>query len=229
MRPLSFLPGSALLVALLALGGSDLAAQGDSSDPAAVMTAAAERYGEIGTVCAHFVQNLKVPLLGSNRESRGTLCQRQPNLFSMDFQDPEGDRIVADGEHFWIYFRSQNPDQVIKLPVDPSRGGMDFYREFLDQPLQKYTMKLEGREPVGGTSTVRIHLTPRMDRGYEGATVWIDPASHLIRRVEITESNGTIRTLTLSEVRVDPAIGAATFRFAVPAGVQVIATGGLTR
>ncbi len=227
MRHLDSISGSALLLTLLAVGSGPVAAQDSSSDPAAVMTAAAERYGQIGTVCAQFVQQLNVPLLGSNQESRGTLCQRQPNLFAMDFRQPEGDRIVADGQHFWIYFRSQNPDQVIQLPVDPSRGGMDFYREFLDEPLQKYSMKLEGREPVGGTPTVRIQLTPRMNRGYQGATVWIDPASDLIRKVEIVESNGTVRTLTLSDVRVDPTINDQTFRFTVPAGVQVISTGGL--
>lgn len=194
--------------------------------PADVLMAAADRYGSVTTVCAEFEQDLSVPLLNTERTSRGTLCQRQPNLFSMDFADPRGDRVVADGEHFWIWFRSQNPGQVMRVPVDPARGGLDFYREFLRDPLAKYHLTGEGTEPVDGTPTHRILLEPRMERGYESATVWIDPASNLIRRVEIRESNGSVRRITLSDVRLDPDVSAAIFTFVVPEGVQVVSAGG---
>lgn len=220
-----YAPHFALLLASLVPWSSPASAQ--ETDPGKVMSAASDRYAAVSSVCADFVQRLTVPLLGSDQESRGRLCQRSPNLFSMDFSTPEGDRVVADGSHFWIYFKSQSPGQVIQLPVDPSRGGMDFYREFLDSPLEKYDMALEGTEQVGDRSTSRILLTPFQDRGYRSARVWIDSSTHLIRRVEITEANGTVRRLTLSDVQLDPVVPASTFRFVVPQGVQVVSTGGL--
>lgn len=212
-----------VLILLAALAPLPAAAQAGPGD---VLSAAAERYESVTTVCAEFEQELSVPLLDTERTSRGTLCQQQPNLFSMDFSDPDGDRVVADGTHFWIWFRSQNPGQVMQVPVDPARGGLDFYREFLRDPLTKYELTGEGTEMVDGTRTRRILLEPRMSRGYESATVWIDPATDLIRRVEIRESNGSVRRITLSDVRLDPRVPAGTFAFVVPDGVQVISAGG---
>jgi len=207
----------ALLVLSLpgAAWGQDGAAQ--------ALEAASRRYQEIGTLCADFHQVLTVTLLGDRKESRGELCQRRPNLFFMRFSDPDGDAVVADGSHFWIYYPSMNPGQVLKLPLDPSRGGLDFYREFLDRPEEKYDATLEGEEVVTGRNTVRIALHPRAPRGYRSARVWIDPVQGMIRRVEISEDNGTIRLLTLDDLKVDPPVADAAFTFPVPQGVRVIA------
>lgn len=208
---------SALLVLSLpgAAWGQDRAAQ--------ALEAASRRYQEFSTLCAGFQQVLTVTLLGERKESTGELCQRRPNLFFMRFSDPRGDEVVADGTHFWIYYPSMNPGQVLKLPLDPSRGGLDFYREFLDRPGEKYDATLEGEEVVTGRNTVRIALRPREPRGYRSARVWIDPDRGMIRRVEVTEDNGTIRLLTLDGIQVDPPVADAAFTFPVPEGVRVIA------
>ncbi len=188
----------------------------------AILEGAAERYAGVETVCASFDQTLEVVLLNQENRGEGELCQARPNLFSMRFTDPEGDAVVADGEHFWVYYRSINPEQVLRLPVDPSRGGLDFYREFLDQPRSKYEASVEGREMVTGRETVRLSLEPQANRGYQSARVWIDPERREIRRVEVTEENGSIRTITLDGIRMDSPVPVGTFRFDVPDGVSVV-------
>jgi outer membrane lipoprotein carrier protein len=188
----------------------------------AALTAASERFADMRGLCADFVQEMRVPLLDEERTSSGRLCQLRPNLFRMDFSDPEGDQVVADGTHFWVYYRSMNPRQVLRLPLDPERGGLDFYREFLEDPHGKYDLRAEGREQVGGHSTLRIGLTPRSPRGYEDATVWIDPEARLIRRIEIREENGSVRRVTLSGLEIDPALDATDFRYTPPPGVRVV-------
>jgi outer membrane lipoprotein carrier protein len=188
-----------------------------------ILEDASARYGDVQAVCARFVQTLEVVLLDQTNRGEGELCQRSPNLFSMRFSDPPGDAVVADGEFFWVYYRSINPEQVLRLPLDPSRGGLDFYREFLDGPREKYEARLEGREEVTGRETVRVALTPLSPRGYQSARVWIDPARAEIRQVEVTEENGSIRTVTLDEIRMDPDLAADVFRFDVPDGVSVVA------
>lgn len=198
-----------------------LAAQDDDRGRAA-LEAAAARFSGIRGLCADFVQEIRVPLLDQERTSRGRLCQLRPNLFRMDFSDPEGDEIVADGSHFWLYYRSMNPGQVIRMPVDPERGGLDFHREFLEDAGQKYDVRSEGTEMVTGSETLRLHLTPRSERGYEDATVWIDTSTHLIRRVEVREENGSVRRVTMSELRIDPPMDASAFTFTPPPGVHVV-------
>ena len=212
------------LALLVGVGAPGLAPDaGAAQEAMAVLEHAAEAYEAVNTVCAEFVQVLEVPLLSQENRGDGALCQRRPNLFSMRFSDPDGDAVVADGEFFWIYYRSINPEQVLRLPLDPTRGGMDFYREFLDRPREKYDATIEGREEVTGRETVRIALVPRMERGYRQARVWIDPQAGTIRRVEISEENGNVRTVTLDRIRTDPGVGAEVFQFDVPPGVTVIA------
>ena len=208
----------AALAGLVWAGG--LQAQDDGLD---VLEAAARRYASVQTVCAHFTQVLKVTLLNQVNTGEGELCQARPNRFSMRFTDPPGDAVVADGEHFWIYYRSINPEQVLRLPLDSARGGLDFYREFLEEPRAKYqaTVELPG-EDITGRATVRVALQPRSDRGYRGARVWIDPERGQIRQVEVTEENGSVRTITLDDIRMDADAPDGTFRFDVPDGVSVV-------
>lgn len=217
-RPLGGL--LSILTGFVALTAPGAAQAGDGG--MAILQEAAERYAGVETVCARFTQTLEVVLLNQANRGEGELCQARPNLFSMRFTDPAGDAVVADGEHFWIYYRSINPEQVLRLPLDPSRGGLDFYREFLEEPEAKYRAVVEGREPVTGRETVRLALEPLADRGYQGARVWIDPERREIRRVEVTEENGSIRTITLDGIRMDAPVADGTFRFDVPDGVSVV-------
>lgn len=186
------------------------------------LEAAAQRYAGMATICADFVQVLDNPLLGSEKTSRGRLCQQRPNRFRMDFSDPEGDEVVADGTFFWVYYKSLDEGQVLRFPLDPSRGGLDFFREFLSKPASKYEVATEGEETIDGHSTLRLALTPRSTRGLESARVWVDPEARLIRRIEVTEDNGLTRRVSLSAVALDPALDGGYFAFTVPPGVDVV-------
>lgn len=209
-------------LALAVIAAAPPAALAGQESAQALLLRTAERYAGVGTICAEFEQRLSIPLLGDSRDSAGEVCQRRPNLFSMRFTDPDGDAVVADGEVFWVYYPSVSPGQVIRFPLDPSRGGLDFYREFLDEPLTKYEVADRGQEYIGEVTTRRVELIPLRDRGYQAAQVWIDPEAGLIRRVEVTEENGTIRRITLDGVRLDPSVPASTFQFLVPSGVSVV-------
>jgi outer membrane lipoprotein-sorting protein len=215
-RPRAAAVATTLLLALV----GPVAAQQDPGT--AALEEAAARYDAARGMCADFVQELDNPLLGESRTSRGRLCQLRPNFFRMDFSDPEGDRIVADGEHFYIFYPSMNPGQVIRTPLDPSRGGMDFFREFLAEPTSTYAVTLEGRETVTGRATVRLHLVPRRGGGIREARVWVDPVADVIRKVTVTETSGVERTVVLSAVTLEPDVTAADFTFDLPPGARIV-------
>ena len=211
-----------LATALVLATGGPLVAQ---EQGAALLQDASVRYAALTTLCADFVQVLVNPLLGDETTSAGRLCQRRPNLFRMDFSDPEGDEVVADGDHFWVYYRSLDPGQVIRIPVDPSRGGLDFFREFLDDPTSKYDIRAEEIEQIAGVTTMRLALDPLSPRGLESARVWVDPSARLIRKLEIVDENGLTRTLSLSNFAFDPDLVAGHFEFDLPEGVDVVSGG----
>ena len=133
IRPLSrflALSSSALVLGLGPSGpvGPGAAWAAQTADPTATVAAAADRYAGMRGLCASFDQTLVAGVLGREARSAGRLCQQRPDRFAMEFSDPEGDRIVVDGTHAWVWYRSINPETVLRLPVERDRGGFDFYR-----------------------------------------------------------------------------------------------------
>jgi outer membrane lipoprotein carrier protein len=215
------LGGTGLLIAIWGLSiPGVLAAQ--TSRALELMEEAANRYREVGTFCASFHQVLDVPLLRETHESRGQLCQGQPDLFAMRWSDPEGDAVVADGQHFWVYYPSADPGQVLQFSMEVRPGGLDLRREFLESPDTKYHLSYEGEEEVNGRRAYVIAARPIEASTFTEARLWLDADRLFIVRVRIGMENGSVRTLTLSDLDLDPPPDPNRFRFTPPPGAQVI-------
>ena len=211
-------------------GAADGASAGAGSAPVAqdpsvpqILRATSERYEGVGSLQADFEQRLRNTLLGTTSTSRGTLYQRAPDRFLMRFSDPDGDVIVSDGSHFWMYFPSTDAGQVIRT----RRGaqGLDLQAQFIGDPVERFESTYHGREAVRRRTAHVITLTPRQPLGYQSLKVWIDAEDHLVRRFELTEDNGTIRHFELSDLRVNPTLPDRLFEFTPPEGAHVIDRG----
>lgn len=209
-----------MLVLFLLSGGRGVALA--PQDPLALLQEAGRQYREIEGFCASFQQELSVPLLGDTITSMGSLCQAHPNLFAMRFSDPEGDVLVADGEFFWVYYPSSDPGQVLQFDMDVRPGGVDFHREFLEAPGEKYEMDYVGEDSVSGRSTHLIHLKPKEPAGFREARIWLDAERALILRAALGMEEGSVRTVTLSDLRLNPPPDPDRYRFVPPPGAQVI-------
>jgi outer membrane lipoprotein-sorting protein len=210
------------LMVTLGMAGGPEEVSGQVRDPVAVLEEASQRYGALSGFCARFEQSMEVPLLRQTTNSEGSLCQAKPNLLAMRFSDPAGDVIVADGEFFWVYYPSSDPIQVIRFDMGSHPGGIDFHEEFLASPADRYTMDFVGEDAVNGAMAFVIDLTPRAQASFEQATVWIDVERWLIVKVRISMENESVRTVTLSDISLNPAEDPARFQFTPPAGTQVI-------
>ncbi|MCY3942378.1 MAG: outer membrane lipoprotein carrier protein LolA [Gemmatimonadetes bacterium] len=212
------LPAAASLVAPLGAQGGEPELGGAHR----AVEAAAERYREIGAFCADFAQTIEVKLLGRRVESSGELCRRHPDLFSMRFADPEGDMVVSDGERLWVYYRSVDPDQVLSYPAASAPGSHDFVLELLQDPATGYALAEPATEVVEGRECRVVDATPGPGARYRGARLWIDGQSHLLRRIELREESGNLRSVELSGYTFSPPPADSLFTFAVPEGVQVV-------
>jgi outer membrane lipoprotein carrier protein len=190
-----------------------------------ILEGAAARYAEIEGLCAQFEQTLEVTLLERRVDSAGELCQEGPDLFSMRFTDPEGDLVVADGEWIWVYYPSTDPRQVMRAPLGSGAGRFDFHSEFLDRPREKYRAAVVGEERIGGVATTVLTLDPIASSPFQRATLWVDASRGLILQLLTEEENGSVRTVRLSDLRLNPEIPSEIFRFEPPAGADVITRG----
>jgi outer membrane lipoprotein carrier protein len=193
-------------------------------DANAIIGRAARVYRSLGALKADFVQEIRDEMVGGST-SRGTLVQAGASKLSLSFSDPEGDRIVVDGEHIWVYTPSTVPGQVIRTPL-PSGGpvyGVDLLGWFLDRPAERYRARYLGRDRVGSTAVDVIELVPTIpDMPFRRAVVHLGRADALPRKLEIEERGGGTRVLTLGNLRTNPSVSAKTFRFDVPSGVRVV-------
>lgn len=140
----------------------------------------------------------------------------------MRFTDPDGDMVVSDGEHFWVYYPSLDEAQVVRYRVAGSPGGHDFYREFLDDPGALYVVADGGTEVVDGRDCRIVELSPRGEAAYRRARLWLDAELHLLRRLELHQENGSVRTLSLRNPDLAPSLDPSLFAFRVPEGARVL-------
>jgi outer membrane lipoprotein carrier protein len=210
------------------LGAAALAAQGvrdaQGKDAQAIVGRSSRVYRSLSSLTADFVQVIDNPMIDS-AESRGTLVQAGPANFAMRFTDPPGEAIVIDGQYVWVYTPSTVPGQVLRLRA-PSGGpvyGYNLLAWFLDRPAERYEAKYLREEKVGGRTADVIELTPAVpDLPFDRAVLWLDREDGLPRRLEIMEKSGALRTLELSNLRVNRRIPDETFEFEVPPGTRVV-------
>ena len=195
-----------------------------AQDAQAIVGRSSRVYRSLASLSADFVQVIDNPMIDS-AESRGTLIQAGPSKLSMRFSDPKGEAVIVDGSHVWVYTPSTVPGQVLRLAV-PSGGpvyGYNLLAWLLDRPAERYTAKYLEQAKLGGRTLDVIQLTPAVpDLPFDRAVIWLDRQDGLPRRLEITEKSGAVRSLALSNLKVNRRVPDATFKFAVPSGVRIV-------
>lgn len=190
---------------------------------AAVLLEASRVYRNLSSLSADFEQVIEDRMIDT-LHSRGQLLQAGNANLRMRFSDPEGDLIVSDGTHVWFYLPSTTPGQVIRteVPSDPVYGP-NLLARILDRPEERYDSRYLGSEILGGRATHVVELTPRTESPpFRRATVWIDRADALPRRIELDEPGGQRRILVLTRLRPNAPVPRDAFRFVPPSGVRIV-------
>jgi outer membrane lipoprotein carrier protein len=195
--------------------------QPPASQAVQILNRAEQAYAEVRSMEADFVQQVEVPLLRETLHSHGKIYHRAPDRFLMRFTEPAGDVIVADGQFGWTYQPSFDPSQVIKVRLTEGGRQVDLQREFLSDASERFDATVTGSEQVGGRATHALTLLPRGQSPYQRVRLWIDPQDFLVRRFEITEQNGSVRTIELSNLRPNVTLADELFRFTPPPGTQI--------
>jgi outer membrane lipoprotein carrier protein len=226
MRPLGFRPLLLLVVAvLLGMGPSGhppiASAQQDAR---ALVSRASSVYRGLQSLRADFDQLIQNPMIG-DQASKGVLTQSGAAKLAMRFSDPDGEAVVIDGQHIWVYTPSTTPGQVLRMPL-PSGGpvyGYNLLAWLLDRPHERYQSSVVRNDRLEGRAVTVVEMVPTVpDMPFTRAVVWLDKSDGLPRRIEIEETSGQHRTLTLRNLRANVRTGDDTFRFEVPSGIKVI-------
>jgi len=193
-------------------------------DAVSAVRRAGTTYRSLTSLQADFVQVIQDPGLGDTLKSTGRLYQAGPNAFAMRFDDPPDEAIVIDGKFVWIYTPSSTPGQVIRtrMETDPVYGA-NLLAKLLDRPAERYHSSWVRADTLGGRQVEVVAIVPTGENlNFSKAVLWLDQESALPRRIELTESGGVRRILTLAHLKPNAAIDKTVFEFKVPKGVRVV-------
>jgi outer membrane lipoprotein carrier protein len=213
----------ALPLALCPLTVAITFANAFGQDANAVLTKAEQAYQQTHTLRAAFTQTIVNPMLGPPETSTGVLYLAPPERFAMRFDDPEGDRIVADGTWLWLYTPSTVPDQVIKQPIPESGPATpNLFAQFVDKPLERYNANYLGEESVLGHSVQRVRLVPKVvGLPFREAVLYVS-GDGLLRKLDLIEDTGQRRAFVFSDINVNGTIDRNELQFDPPRGVRIV-------
>src|SRR5213596_2372901 len=194
-------------------------------DPWPILDRASATYQTITSLSAEFVQIITNPMIGTPDTTRGRLYQLRPSRFAMRFTAPKGDRIVADGRFLWLYTPSTTPGQVIRSRI-PEYGttGPNLIGQFVEQPRERYTaqyVRADSLPDAGPLDVIRL-LPKGHEQPYSEATIWVGREDGLVHRVDIMESSGQERMVSLRNIKVNRGVPGRELTFSPPAGIRVV-------
>ena len=208
------------VVALAFLAAASVLGAQSPADQALDRAVAA--YRNVRTVRTPFEQTLTNPVTSRVSTTRGEMTLQRPGKISFVFGDPSGDRIVSDGKFVWVYLPSTTPGQVIRQPASAVGVGLDFSSELLTSPRTKFSVGDGGASSTNGRAAHVVVLTPKAERPFTKARIWVDDRDGLVRQLELTEPSGLTRLIKFGQLKLNAKVSSSAFRFAVPKGVRVV-------
>jgi outer membrane lipoprotein carrier protein len=211
-----------LPLAVSILAASPLA--GQPQDPVAIVRKAGAVYRGLTSLQADFIQVIRDPMVGDTLTSQGKLYQAGANAFAMRFSDPPNEAIVIDGQYVWVYTPSTTPGQVIRMRMETDPVyGVNLLARILDRPAERYTSAWVRADTVSGRGVDVVSILPRgANVNFTRAVLWLDREDWLPRRIELEESPGVWRVLTLLRLRPNSPVDRQMFVFNRPPGVRII-------
>ena len=175
----------------------------------------ADYFKNVDTLQARFTQVLFDAAEIPTEQSKGTITVQHPDRFHLEYTEPYHQIYVADGQRLWAY------DEDLEQVTVKKQAGMlaNSPAMLLSNPqglTDNYTVtKLAGAGPD------RFELTPkRADSHFERLVLSF--ADGKLRYMELHDSFGQMTRLEFDQVKKNPLVDSALFRFKPPPNVDII-------
>ncbi len=178
-----------------------------------------------------FYQQTRGEMTGRPRKGSGNALFYKKNgksLMRWNYNSPDKQVLVSDGEIFSMYFSSQNQMIITSAKNLDSDLTYSFFtgKSKLESNFHILAQDEEFGEDIQGFKIIK--LVPKTPHSQvQDIHIWITETS-LIRRMHIRDHFGTITVLNLSDIVVNDLAGAddkavqALFSFTAPEGTELI-------
>jgi outer membrane lipoprotein carrier protein len=176
-------------------------------------------YGRAHDLTCVFEQESLWQGIDETVRSRGTLSLRFPERVRLEYDDPDGDLLVADGHLMWTYVRSLK--QAVRTELDST--GYHVGRLLLAFLESSAGVTRLGEEKVGGKAAVSYSI-----RWVENPfrlvdlRLWMTREDGRIVRFEFEDEQGNHTRYVFSKIRFDGGVPDEQFLFTPPPGTDVV-------
>jgi outer membrane lipoprotein carrier protein len=205
-----------LLLGAIAISTASLAA-----DVHNVAASVDHRYNHLQTLQADFIETYRGA--GMERTESGTLWLKKPGKMRWQYRSPRAKLFISDGKSAWFYVPGE--PQVRRTPVrqlDDLRSPLAFLlgKTKLEKELSGLSFAPDVA-PLKADDVVLRGIPTAMADQVSQVLIEVTPASW-IDRIILEGTDGSSTEFRFQQQTEDGKINDQSFRFEVPAGVEVI-------
>ncbi len=176
-----------------------------------------KRYDAINDAEVKFTQHTTYEVSKLEQRISGTLFIKKKNKYRVEFPDRI---VVTDGATVWSYSPAQKQVLIDNFKIDPNVVTPE---KVLAAAPQDYYASLAGTEKVGSVQTRVLKLVPKDDNAsIRMMRLWVDEATWLIKKVDLTDIGGNQTIYTVSDIKVNIGIPDSRFTYQIPDGVEAV-------
>lgn len=221
------LPAAAtlLLASALPCAAAAKASRGDAGAAALgrIVDAIQHHYQTTESFAANFVEDITA--VGAPTRSReGMVYFRKPGRMRWEFKTPNREVVVSDGTTLYNYDPGLN--QVVEAPLKSALSAPGATEFLLGVGNIAHDFRASQPAAPPHDALEHVRLTPR--KGGDTIELAVDPKTHDIRTIRVTDQLGDVTEVRFSEIRNNVTLKDSLFSFQVPAGADIVRPGGGT-
>jgi outer membrane lipoprotein carrier protein len=210
-------------LAVLALAGATAATALDLEE---VIDRVQDRYEETEFLQARFRQVSTLKSIGESQSAEGRVFIRKPGRMRWEYEKPEPQILISDGENFWVYTPNQNQVIVTKagegIPVRAPTAFLAGKGRLRSEFEIAWSRDLSPpKDP--SAETYRLDLSPRTPHpSLERLVIEVRADDFNIVRSSVVDVFGNVTDVEFSEIVTDRPLLDDLFTFEIPHGVEIL-------
>ncbi len=207
---------SIFLAALLAAILAPSPGQAQTADSLSLLETIQQRYEQLNGLQATFTQEIRSDFASGSTRMRGTLLLKQEKYRV----ETEEQTLVTDGTTTWIYTPADQ--QVIINHADQDASTFSPETFFTDYANHYRIVRAE-EEWQNGVRRRKLSLTPSSSQTlFQDVTLWVRANDPIVTRLQVTDREGSVITISLDDIDLNPGLRASDFTFTPPDYADVV-------
>ena len=208
-----------ILLTAVAVTALPAAVRADSMPPLDYILKELEKRYTGSQFSADFLQESTIKAMEITDFASGRVYVRYPGMMRWEYEKPERQAIITDGNKLWIYRPMDNQVMTGNAPVFFRDGKGASFRSDIRLVRQKFTITAH---PPEGEYLYELRLVPRENTlNISQIRLYVVPRAFTIARIVTLDDYGDDTRIDIVNTQFNVELDPALFKFDIPKGADV--------